>query len=242
MGNSRFEIDNGDDSVQSLAPPHESQRFEGIAFSSSGNIIGVATSDTNTVFLFRRNGSGQFEDRPYWSISAAESGLSYPHDLSFALAGETELLAVAQRGGAIAIFERNGPDESYGPNPFFEIRGPDAKLDFSDGVAFVPPASDCVAACNLRAGSVSFYRKVSRSPIAFEMEPVFDLRHPSLSDPDGLAFSRCGKWLAVANHGNHSIVCFNAVTVRSPRRGEIWAMASDDNKRPQITSSTLSSV
>jgi hypothetical protein len=63
-GNSGFEIGSSDDSVQSLAPPSNLQRFEGIAFSLSGNIIGVATSDTNTVFLFRRKADGLFEDRP----------------------------------------------------------------------------------------------------------------------------------------------------------------------------------
>jgi hypothetical protein len=63
-GNSGIEIDASDDAVQSLAPPSNLQRFEGIAFSSSGNIIGVATSDTNTVFLFRRKANGLFEDTP----------------------------------------------------------------------------------------------------------------------------------------------------------------------------------
>ena len=206
--NSRFEIDTRDDSVQRLAPPNKSQRFEGIAFSSSGNIIGVATADTNTVFLFRRKANGQFDDKPYWSISGPKSGLNYPHDVSFALTGETELLAVAQRGGAIAIYEKNVANETYGPNPVFEIRGPKTKLDFSDGVAFVPPNNDYLAVCNLKIRSISFYRRVSRSPVAFELQPAFELKHRSLSDPDGLAFSQCGKWLAVANHGNHSISVF----------------------------------
>ena len=69
IGNSRFEIDASGDLVQSLAPPSNLQRFEGIAFSSSGNIIGVATSDTNTVFLFRRKANGLFEDTPYWILT-----------------------------------------------------------------------------------------------------------------------------------------------------------------------------
>src|SRR5438309_11458133 len=67
-GNSRFEIDADDDSVQSLAPPSALQRFEGIAFSSSGSVIAVATSETNTVHLFRRKADGLFEDPPYRSL------------------------------------------------------------------------------------------------------------------------------------------------------------------------------
>ena len=208
MGNSRFEIDASGDLVQSLAPPSNLQRFEGIAFSSSGNIIGVATSDTNTVFLFRRKANGLFEDTPYWSIDGPRSGLKYPHDVSFSLWGDTELLAVAQRGGAIAIYEKDRANENYGPDPVFEIRGPKTKLKFSDGVAFVPPNSDYLAACNLKIGSISFYRRVSHAPIGFKLEPAFELKHRSLSDPDGLAFSQCGTWLAIANHGNHSVSVF----------------------------------
>lgn len=207
--NSGFEIDaDDDDSLQSLVPPSNLQRFEGIAFSSSGNIIGVATSDTNTVFLFRKKANGLFEATPYWSINGPTSGLNYPHDVSFSLSGDTELLAVAQRGGAIAIYEKNQTNDNYGPDPVFEICGPKTKLNFSDGVAFVPPNNDYLAACNLEIGSISFYRRISRSPIRFKLEPEFELKHLSLSNPDGLAFSPCGRWLAVANHGNHSVSIF----------------------------------
>ena len=207
-GHSRFEIDASCDPVQSLAPPNKLQRFEGIAFSSSGNVIGVATADTNTVLLFRRKANGLFEDTPYWSIDGLKCGLSYPHDVSFSRSGNTELLAVAQRGGAIVIYEKSRANETYGPNPVFEICGPKTKLNFSDGVTFVPPNDDYLAACNLEIGSVSFYRRVSHSPVNFGLEPVFELKHRSLSHPDGLAFSQCGRWLAIANHGNHSISIF----------------------------------
>lgn len=207
-GHSRFEIDASGDSVQSLAPPSKSQRFEGIAFSSSGNIIGVATADTNTVFMFRRKADGLFEDTPYWSIDGPSAGLNYPHDVSFSQSGDTELLAVAQRGGAIAIYEKNRANDNFGPHPAFEICGPKTKLNFSDGVAFVPPIDDYLAACNLEIGSICFYRRVSHSPIGYELEPVFELKHRSLSHPDGLAFSQCGRWLAIANHRNHSISMF----------------------------------
>ncbi len=204
-GNSRFEVG---DSVQSLAAPNKAQRFEGIAFSSSGNVIAVATADTNAVFLFRRKASGLFEDAPYWCIDGPRSRLSYPHDVSFSRSGITEQLAVAQRGGAIAIYEENRADETYGPDPVFEICGPTAKLDFSDGVAFVPPDNDYLAACNLATGTIAFYCRRPRSPGGFDLEPTFELKHRSLSNPDGLAFSQCGRWLAIANHGNHSVSVF----------------------------------
>jgi DNA-binding beta-propeller fold protein YncE len=205
---SSIEIDATDYSVQNLAPPNNLQRFEGVAFSFSGNILGVATSDTNSIFLFRRKPDGLFEDTPYWSINGPRSGLNYPHDLSFALSGDTEVLAVAQRAGSISIYEKNKTKDNYSTVPVFEICGPETRLNYSDGVAFVPPNNDYLAACNLKTGRISFYRKTSGSPLSFELKPVFELKHRSLADPDGLAFSQCGKWLAVANHGNHTVSIF----------------------------------
>ena len=89
-----------------------------------------------------------------------------------------------------------------------EIGGSKSKLAFSDGVAFVPPNNEYLAACNFELGSVSFFRRVSPSPIGFEGTPDFELKHPSIYRPDGLAFSRRGKWLAIANHGNNTVVVF----------------------------------
>lgn len=207
-GDSGIEIEGADHSVQNLAPPNNSQRFEGIAFSPSGDRVGVATSDTNTVFLFRKKPDGLFEDKPYWSINGPKSGLNYPHDLSFSRSGDTELLAVAQRVGAVSIYKKNQADDNYGTEPVFEIRGPKARLNFSDGVAFVPPDHDYLAVCNLEINRISLYRRTPGPSIAFKLKPTFELEHGSVSQPDGLAFSQCGKWLAVANHGNHTVSVF----------------------------------
>jgi hypothetical protein len=38
--------------------------------------------------------------------------------------------------------------------------------------------------------------------------PEFELKHPSVFHPDGLGFSRCGRWLATANHGGGSVSVF----------------------------------
>ena len=204
----RFEIDANKDSVQTLPPPSNLQWFEGVAFAPSGNIIAVAAFETHTVFLFRRAANGRFEETPYAAINGPRSKLDHPHDVSFARYGDTDMLAVAQRGGAIAIFEKNRTSDHFGPEPAFEICGPKTKLDFSDAVAFVPPNNDYLAAANLNTSSVSFYRRIGCSPVRFEVEPVFELKHSSLGNPDGLAFSQSGEWLAVANHGKHSVSVF----------------------------------
>ena len=205
---SRFEIDASPASVQRIVPPNASERFEGIDFSTCGSILAIATSETNKVLLFRRQAGGRFEDRPYRTIGGPARGLDYPHDVSFSMAEDGELLAVAQRTGAIAIYQMHGADDGYGAQPVFEISGPQSKLAFSDGVKFVPPGNDYLAACNLERSAISFFRRLSRSPIAFAGTPAFELTHASIFQPDGLAFTRCGRWLAVANHGQQTVSVF----------------------------------
>jgi DNA-binding beta-propeller fold protein YncE len=196
----KFEVD--PTSFQNLRPEGKLERFEGLAFSSSGNTLGVATADSNAVLLYRRTKNGNFEDTPYFRLG----GLDYPHDLSFSTYGSSELLAVAQRTGALALFRENG--NGYDPDPVFEISGAETKLTHSDGVSFVPPFNDYLAACNLGTNSISFYSRLSLSPLRFALKPDFELTHSSVVHPDGLAFSQCGRWLAVANHGNGSVSIF----------------------------------
>ena len=191
--------------TQTLAFSNPHERAEGIAISSSGNMMAIATASADTVLLFRRRSGGQFETEPCGTLRG--SGISYPHDVSFAPAADGELLAVAQRRGSITIYSRDGRTGSFGPEPAFEISGAGSRLDFSDGVAFVPPSNDHLAACNLALGTISFFRKRSDSPLGFEQRPGFELWQ-SLVEPDGLAFSPSGEWLAVANHGNHSVSIF----------------------------------
>ncbi len=83
-----------------------------------------------------------------------------------------------------------------------------SKLAFSDGVAFVPPDEDYLAVCNLELASVCFYRRTSRQPMRFAATPEFELHLSSGDEPDGLAFSHDGKWLATANHGAHTVSIF----------------------------------
>ena len=207
-----LEVESHPDAIQSLTLPNELTGSEGVAYSPAGDVIAVATSDTNRVFLFRRKTDGQFATAPFLELGGQDGALSYPHDVSFAASGERELLAVAQRRGAIAIYQRNADDRTYGPKPIFEICGSETQLKFSDGVAFVPPRYDHLAVCNWKTGTVSIYRQVSHSPVRFALKPVFVLQHPSVHRPDGLGFSACGRWLAVANHGSHTVSIYRRRT------------------------------
>jgi DNA-binding beta-propeller fold protein YncE len=197
-----FELGTDPASVQRIMPPGRGERFEGVAFSPSGDTLAIATSESNTVLLFRRATDGRFDETPFQVIG--KPGLKYPHDVSFSHGNGGELLAIAQREGAIAVYARYGAHE-YDPTPALEISGPQSKLAFSDAVAFVPPDDRYLAACNLELGTISFFPARRRWLPAFARTPELEFKHPSIHHPDGLAFSACGNWLATANHGGHTV-------------------------------------
>ncbi|HEX3584288.1 MAG TPA: beta-propeller fold lactonase family protein [Thermoanaerobaculia bacterium] len=188
---------------QRIRPLGGRQRFEGIAFAPDGSSLAVATSEANVLLLYRHT-DGRLAEEPFATIAGARSRLEYPHDVAFSAAGD--LMAVAQRKGAVAVYEREG--EGFASDPAFVIRGPRTRLYFSDGVAFVPPGDDALAVCNLKNDSISFYRMTSRSPLAFELTPSREWKGDAIFEPDGLAFSDEGRWLAVANHGNNTVAIF----------------------------------
>jgi DNA-binding beta-propeller fold protein YncE len=196
------------EAIQTIMPQGDVSRYEGITFSPAGDRIAVATSEGNTILIYRRHADGLFEDAPAVRLNGPGARLDYPHDAAFAQVGDRELLAVANRGGTIGIWEKHRDDAAYPPDPAFEIGGPEAELNYSDGVAFVPPHNDHLAVCNLLEGTVTFYRMTATAPVAFRKKPVFMLRHPCIKEPDGIALSPCGRWLASANHGNNSISVF----------------------------------
>jgi len=131
-----MEIEETDHPVQNLSAPDSSHKFEGLAFSPSGNTMAVASSQTDTVFLFRRKPDGLFEDAPFSHIDRPGSNLNYPHDLSFGLLRDTELLAVAHRTGLICVYQKHETTDDYGKYPIFEIRGRKTRLRYREGVAF----------------------------------------------------------------------------------------------------------
>lgn len=197
---------------QRIRPPAGRHRFEGIAFSPDGSSLAVATSESNAVFFYR-HANGRVAEEPFAAIDGAR--LDYPHDVSFSPAGD--LMAVALRKGAITVYERN--EEGFASGPAFVIRGARTRLNFSDGVAFVPPDGGALAACNLESDSISFFRMTSRSPLSFELSPSFELKGGAIFRPDGLAFSQDGRWLAVANHGQHTVVVFERASGAELRYG-----------------------
>jgi len=188
--------------VQQILPAKPAVRFEGVAYSADGSVLAAVTADTNAALLFRRGADGKLCEQPFSVLE----GLIYPHDVAFADGALGNAIAVAQRHGALALFEGRS-DGTYGARPASELSGPSAQLVWSDGVAFVP-GGQYLAACNLTANAVTFYSLRSRAPLAFSSAPELVLTDPSMCNPDGLGFSGDGRWLAVANHGNGTVTFF----------------------------------
>ncbi len=184
-------------------------RPEGVAFSGCGSFVAVAEAVGNRVSVHTRGGEGR-PARETCRIEGPASGIDYPHDVDFSPDGR--LLAVANRRGATLTFYASRPGEAgrYGPEPAWTIKGRRARLAYSDGVKFVPPHGDWVAAANLAKSSISFYRRGWLRRSRFGPRPCFRLRGPQtrLNQPDGLSFSSNGSLLAVANHGAHTVTIY----------------------------------
>ena len=189
---------------QHIPSPSIEEGYEGVAFSSTGDLIAAAAAEANAVLLFRRKSGGRFEDAPCCMLN----DLGYPHDVSFGKLGDREVLAIAQRISGISFYLVGAAAGQVKLEPMFEIGGSDSGIEHPDAVAFVPPDSAHVAACNLYAGTVCFYRRTSLRPVRYDSRPDFVLKHNSIFHPDGLAFSSSGRWLALANHGDASVAIF----------------------------------
>jgi hypothetical protein len=202
--------------VQQIHPFNSSLRFEGIAFSPSGDELALVASDQDAVFLFRRLAGGKFDPKPSSFISGVASGFTYPHDASYCDLGNVELLAVAQRVGAVAILERPKGEAHFRRQPTFKLVGKNTRLNHSDGVSFVPPNNTQLAVCNLADDTISFFQQSATSPVEFDPRPASIVQLETGAQPDGLAFSASGRWLAIANHGNNTVSIFERSTANDP--------------------------
>lgn len=195
---------------QQISPPPTERHIEGIGFSACGRLLVAAQADRDRIALYRRaSPAAMFEAQPYCVLSDPDGRIAYPHDAAFSPDERSLLLAVAQRTDSLLIYRRRAGTDEYGPHPAAVISGVESGLEYSDGVAFVPPQGDQLAACNLSRCSVSFYAvRVDGEAVQADIAPTAVLEHDAIIDPDGIGFSADGEFLALANHGNHSVVIF----------------------------------
>ncbi len=195
---------------QQITPPPGERHIEGVGFSACGRLLVAAAADNDRLYLYRRDvPTAPFEEQPYCVLTDPDGRIAYPHDAAFSPDADSHLLAVAQRTDSLLIYQRRAGTDEYGPRPTSVISGEAAGLDYSDGVAFVPPHGNLLAACNLSRCSVSFYAvRVDGDAVQADTVPTAVLQHDTIVDPDGIGFSADGEFLALANHGNHSVVIF----------------------------------
>ncbi|MGO9360472.1 MAG: beta-propeller fold lactonase family protein [Xanthobacteraceae bacterium] len=201
--------------IQTIDPPEANAFFEGVTFSASGGILAVAASGTGAVLLYRRGDDGLFEASPCLRLG----GLEYPHDVAFASCGGTQVLAVVQRERGVALFQSGVGDTDF--KLVGSIAGEKSGLAFSDGVTFLGADARDLAVLSFRPGSVSFFRLAAARPLRFRPRPRRVLRQRNISNPDGIAISRGGDYLAVANHGQHTVAVFK-------RRKHLFGLGDPD--------------
>jgi len=194
---------------------------EGVAFSRCGSLLALAHAADQRVSVYERQGEADgYSARPVSVIEGPDSGIDYPHDVDFSADGR--LLVVANRKGkSLTCYARQpGGAVRFGSRPFWTIRGRRSRLRHPDGVKFVPPRGEYVAAANLTPSTVTFYRSRWLRRSRYASRACFVLEGPEtrLVEPDGLSFSDDGGLLAVANHGSGTVTVY-ARGPRAPRYG-----------------------
>jgi len=206
--------------LQRISPPGEGLRIEGIAFSSDGNLIGTVLSEGNQACLYQRQkDSHNFENEPFCILGDGNIVLDYPHDIAFSPDSESEFLAVALRPGPVVFFQKIPGELEYNAEPVQVLQGPEVALNYSDGVAFAPPVGDVVAVCDLAGDKINFYQFNRDSTLPVNpVRPAYTITGAHINQPDGIAFSRCGRFLACTNHNENSITVFERSATDSKNR------------------------
>jgi hypothetical protein len=204
--------------LQFEAPPHVHEaleatgRTEDLAFSPSCRRLAIAEFAVNCILLLDLNvearmSTGRLELTACLEISSTE--LRAPHGLAFL---DEDTIIVANREGAATVF-RLPPS---GPEPRHEALTPLQTLRGSWWGRIATPGSVAarevghdqveVLVCNNYQDTVTRHRLDRRANYRVRSNRV--LLKAGLTVPDGVTFSRDGRWLAVSNHNTHSVLMF----------------------------------
>ena len=196
--------------VQRIVIPNQDLRMEGVAFREDGNVMGTALSDGNAVLLYRKDENGEaFEELPFCRLVLNTDSLNYPHDLAFSLNDAGRYLAVALRSGGLAIYERADDGLNYHTEPIQVLDTRTSKLQYTDGVCFLPPSGEVMAVCNTATDELILFRKnTDDKAYSFGEWPIQAVWGDSIYHPDGIASTACGKYVAIANHHANNVAIF----------------------------------
>jgi WD40 repeat protein len=185
-------------------------RPEGIAFSPCGNYVAIANSEGENVLFYYASDckTSNSQASPVFVIGGVKSPVGYPHDLDFSPDGEH--LAVACRvSNQIKVYKRNKNNGFYEQEPFAVIQGNQAKFHGINAVKY-DPTGKSLGICDVWGHQVALFRFDGE---AYELLPYQVITAPLniFNLPDGLAFSKDGKLLAITCHGNHSLLLFEKI-------------------------------
>ena len=193
---------------QGLPLEDRAKKYEGVAFSASGNILAVAAAGANSILLFRRGSAGIFEKEPFQTLSGGVQGLDFPHDVSFGQTKSGEVLASVERCGVVSVWLLNRETSETTDAPTKRIFLNTPPDQYVDAICFLPQDSPYFATANHHTSTISFYKTRLKSQTELHATPETTFFSPFLNGPEGIAFSACGCWLAVANHGNNTVAVF----------------------------------
>lgn len=186
-------------------------RTEDVQFSPDGSRIAVAALHENRLLILGVDASWD-SDRPAVALrdplEVESDALQLPHGLSWI---DERTIAVANRMGQLAIFELPETPASgrVSLSPAHTLGGDANDLVKTPGsVSAVPVGADLIelAVCNNYVHHVSRHlvdRRAHYAPIASEV-----LIRDGVTIPDGVNHSPSGRWLALSNHGHHTVLLF----------------------------------
>lgn len=145
------------------------------------------------------------------SMAISSPVLSYPHGVDFL---DDDTLAVANRGGAVAIFKLPpGQSGACDLSPIQVLEPGHGSLVFTPGSISVVQGRDdsCeLLVCNNYADKISRH-VVARRDGCFIVESEV-LLGKWLNLPDGVCASRDGRWIAVSNHNSNNVLLYDRST------------------------------
>lgn len=183
-------------------------RPEGVEFTPSGDVLAVVNSNNPSVDFYARIGenSARYETKPFVRLTGKKASLGYPHDLSFSPDGH--FMAVADRKlDQINIYEIIGGEKFIRQHPVQILTKQISQLKDTNAVSFSPDGT-MLAAANGKSHTVNFYA-VNDGRIEEIPCQIFKANKTLLKTPDGMAFSRDSRYLAVTcHHGTFSVILF----------------------------------
>jgi DNA-binding beta-propeller fold protein YncE len=187
-------------------------RTEDVVFSPDGSRLAIAGFYKNRVLILDVEApsvdGGSFEISFTKSLTLTSPSLASPHGLAWA---DDETLLVANREGKVPFLPapRHANSAELTVEPIHALGASVADFIYTPGsVALRRLDDDLVEAlvCNGYANTVTRHlldRRDRMSVIGSEI-----VLREGLSTPDGVAYSSSGKWVAVSNHDEHSVLIY----------------------------------